>query len=210
MPMLLTWLRECDQTDFERFFKTRHDLQVQNARLQSCVAPSQADGLLLSGGPDISEQFLQQPVADSSVIHDPDPVRDAWELQMAKAFLEAGKPVLAICKGMQVLNVALGGTLHLDILGHNRPEDKRRNVQPLRYAQAAECRFERVNSSHHQALDRLGEGLEVEAWHVGDSVIEQVRLKGHPFVVGVQYHPERDLLYAPLFNAFFNQLEHGR
>lgn len=204
MPILLTWVRECDQSDFGRFY--RPDLQVQNARLQTCVPAEQADGLLLSGGPDIAMEFLRQEVADSSLIQDPDPERDAWEMQMLKAFLEAGKPILAVCKGMQLLNVALGGTLHLDIPGHNRPEDKRNNVQPLRHASGTAYRFERVNSSHHQAIDRLGAGLKVEAWSSADDVIEQVRLEGHRFVLGVQYHPERDLLYTPLFEGFFNEL----
>ena len=107
---------------------------------------------------------------------------------------------------MQVLNVALGGTLHLDIRGHDLPEMKLHNVQPLRYDPVARQRFERVNSSHHQALDRVAEPLAVEAWHAEDGVVEQVRIKDYPWGRGVQYHPERDLIYTPLFDDFLTQL----
>jgi putative glutamine amidotransferase len=115
-------------------------------------------------------------------------------------------PIFAICKGLQVLNVALGGTLHLDIRGHDLPEMKLQNLQPLRFDPSARHRFERVNSSHHQALDRVADALEVEAWHADDGIIEQVRLRDYPWGLGVQYHPERGAIYAPLFEDFFAQL----
>ena len=76
----------------------------------------------------------------------------------------------------------------------------------LRHGAGVEFCFEWVNSSHHQSLARVGQGLEVEAWAVGDDVIEQVRLRNYDFCVGVQYHPERDLSYAPLFDAFLSRL----
>jgi putative glutamine amidotransferase len=60
-----------------------------------------------------------------------------------------------------------------------------------------------VNSSHHQAIDRVGEGLEVQAWCATDDIVEQVRLRDYPYAIGVQFHPERDLMYAPLFEEFF-------
>ena len=116
-------------------------------------------------------------------------------------------PILAVCKGVQVFNVALGGALHLDIPCHDLPELRSANVQQLRFSKNPTVRFERVNSSHHQALDRLGDGLEVEAWCAADDIIEQVRLRDYPFAVGVQYHPERDFLYAPLFERFFEAVE---
>ncbi len=105
-----------------------------------------------------------------------------------------------------MLNVALGGTLLLDIPGHNLPEQKYGNVQELTYAPSAKIRIPRVNSSHHQAIDRLGDNLEIEAWHSVDHIIEAVRLRNYPFCLGVQYHPERDVLYRPLFDAFLAQV----
>lgn len=205
MPKLVTWIRECDEAPFARFFAPHPKIEVVNARTHANDG-DEFDGLLLSGGPDISVDFLNQSVSDPSVIVEPDPVRDAWEFEALRKALAAGKPVLAICKGHQVLNVGLGGTLHLDIRGHDAPEQKLQNLQELRFSAQAAQRFERVNSSHHQAVDRLGEGLEVEAWCAKDDVIEQMRLRDHPFCLGVQFHPERDWLYAPLFEEFFGRL----
>jgi len=113
--------------------------------------------------------------------------------------------ILAICKGLQVLNVALGGTLKLDISGHNLPGQKTSDVQPLRSDASAKHRFDKVNSGHHQALDSLGEGLEIEAWCATDDIIEQVRLRDYPFAIGVQYHPERGKIYDSIFEDFFDR-----
>ena len=203
---LASWIRECDAEPFQRFFARCPRLSVGNARLEA-VDASAADGLLITGGPDIAAEFLRQPGVDAALIQEPDPARDEWEFSAIRAAMERGLPLLCVCKGVQVLNVALGGTLHLDIPGHALPEMKMANVQPLRYAASARHRFAMVNSSHHQALDRVAEALEVEAWHAGDGTIEQVRVRNYPWGVGVQYHPERDLLYAPLFADFFAQLK---
>lgn len=166
------------------------------------------DGLLLSGGADIAPEFLLQPVPDPTVLEkDPEPVRDRWEFGATKEALARSLPIFAICKGMQLFNVALGGTLFLDIPGHNKPEMRDGNIQPLRFDRTATHRFEEVNSSHHQAIDRLGDGLEVEAWCAVDNVIEQMRLRDYPFALAVQYHPERDASYAPLFDDFVSRLK---
>src|SRR5207248_3218769 len=176
-------------------------IEIANAR--TCdVHLENAAGLLLTGGPDIAADFLRQKVSDPALIEDAEPQRDAWEFAAVEKALARGIPVLAICKGMQVLNVALGGTLHLDVRNHRGPDLKFSNVQPLRFSDAAIQRFERVNSSHHQAVDRLGDGLEIEAWCATDDVIEQVRLRDYPFALGVQYHPERGKIYDGLFDDF--------
>ena len=147
---------------------------------------------------------LRQPVPDRGLIEDPDPARDAWEFEAVAQALKRRLPLLAICRGLQVLNVALDGTLVLHVPNHD--DAKYENVQPLRYAEGAELQFPKVNSSHHQALDRLGSGLVVEAWSVADGVIEQARLADYPFGLAVQYHPERDALYQPLFKAFVDRV----
>ena len=77
----------------------------------------------------------------------------------------------------------------------------------MRYDGKANHRFENVNSSHHQAIDRLADGFEVEAWCADDDVIEQVRLRDYPFALAVQYHPERGKIYDTLFEDFFAQLQ---
>jgi putative glutamine amidotransferase len=206
MLHLASWIRECDIMHFRRFLNLRQDVRLLNARIET-VDMNAAQGLLLSGGPDISAEHLVQKPVDIALIRDPEPERDAWEFAAVRCALERGLPVLCVCKGMQVLNVALGGTLLLDIPGHDLPEMKTANLQPLRYTATARHRFERVNSSHHQALDRVADQLEIEAWHAGDEIIEQIRIRNYPWSCGVQYHPERDPIYAPLFEDFFSQLK---
>ena len=214
MSTLATWIREVDEPFFARWFLGRPDIQVVNARRAAPVAPGDPwlapdiGGLLLTGGPDIAADFLAQPVPDPAVIEEPQPERDRWEFGAAREALERRLPIFAICKGVQVLNVALGGTLHLDIPGHNDPALRLHNAQPICYGPAApgHTLFDFVNSSHHQALDRLGDGLVVEAWSPADGIIEQVRRAGDPYCFGVQYHPERHGQYAPLFDEFFDQL----
>jgi putative glutamine amidotransferase len=134
-------------------------------------------------------------------------VRDRWEFDAISKALERGLPTFAICRGIQVLNVAWGGTLKLDIPSHRLPEQKDQDIQRLRYDGKAKHRFENVNSSHHQAIDRLAEGFEVEAWCADDDIIEQVRLRNYPFALAVQYHPERGQIYDALFEDFFERLK---
>ena len=203
MPSIATWIRQCDEHWFEHIFSRYPHLTVHNARTHP-VDLDQMDALMLTGGGDISVSFLRQAIAQPSLIVDTDCARDAWEFKATSEILLSGKPILAICRGLQVLNVALGGTLHIDIPGHDSAE--RENIQPLRHSSNAIHRFAAVNSSHHQALEKLADGMEVEAWSSSDGIIEQARLRSHPYAIGVQYHPERDPLYLPLFADFFEQV----
>ena len=209
MPMseIATWIRESDEPLFAQFHGRHSGILIANARRGS-IDLADADGVMITGGPDISAEFHVEPPRNVLLIRDPEPERDAWEFAAVRSAYERGLPIFCICKGVQVLNVALGGTLHLDIRGHDLPEMKSANVQPLRHAVIARHRFEKVNSSHHQALDRVADALEVEAWHAGDGIIEQVRIRDYPWGMGVQYHPERDMAYASLFEDFFAQLGH--
>jgi putative glutamine amidotransferase len=209
MRRVLSWIREKDEGMFGSFFAGHAGVSLDNAR-HGPIDLGTMDALLLTGGADISAAYLQQPVTpeDLALIQeDAEADRDAFEFAAVQSALERGLPILTVCKGTQVLNVALGGTLHIDIPGHDGPELKSHNVQPLRFAAHPSVRFDRVNSSHHQALDRLGAGLQVEAWCATDGVIEQVRLENYRYGVGVQYHPERDSSYKPLFEQFIEQVE---
>jgi putative glutamine amidotransferase len=206
MPSIATWIRQCDEHWFTLIFSGHPHLAVHNARLHP-VDLAHMDALLLTGGGDISASYLRQTIEQPSLIVDTDCERDEWEFKATGEMLFSGKPVLAICRGVQVLNVALGGTLHIDIPGHDNFE--RVNIQPLRHSASAVHRFAAVNSSHHQALERLAEGMEVEAWSASDGIVEQARLRSHPYVMGVQYHPERDSLYLPLFAEFFDRVRNG-
>jgi putative glutamine amidotransferase len=203
MPSIATWIRQCDQHWFTDIFSDHLDLTVHNAR-SGQVELAHMDALLLTGGGDISPRFLRQPIPQPSLIVDTDCARDEWEFKAVATMLLAGKPVLAICRGLQVLNVALGGSLHIDIPDHDFAETQ--NIQVLRHSSNARHRFAAVNSSHHQALEKLADGIDVEAWSASDGIVEQARLRSHDFVVGVQYHPERHPLYLALFADFFARI----
>ncbi len=208
MPQLASWIRPKDEPYFARVFAAHPEVVIRNAA-QGPVAMAEMDGLLLTGGPDVAPEFLHQEVTDPSILDvDIDPARDRWEFQATKEALALELPILAICKGMQLLNIAAGGTLHLDIPGHNDPAMENADVQPLRTDRAAAHRFEKVNSSHHQAVDRIADGFEVEAWSASDDIIEQMRMKNYPFALAVQYHPERGgEIYAPLFADFVSRMK---
>ena len=205
MKHIATWIEKDRDKHFNELF-VGSDFRLWNARVED-VPWDDVRGLLLSGGSDVSADFLVQNVPDPSLIREPEAARDKWEFSVIHKALAVGMPVFAICRGHQVLNIALGGTLLLDIPGHDLPEQKYGNVQELEYDDSAKIRIPRVNSSHHQAIDKLGDGLEIEAWHAVDHIIEQVRLRNYPFCLGVQYHPERDVIYRPLFDAFLEQVK---
>jgi putative glutamine amidotransferase len=209
MRNLATWMRQKDEKWFNPIFVRYPDVKIWNA-CTGDVPLEKMDGLLLTGGSDIAPEFLKQVVPDPSVLgKDMDPKRDRWEFVAIENALGRGLPILAICKGMQTLNVALGGTLKLDIGGHNLPEQKDHDIQVLRTERKASHRLEKVNSSHHQAVDRPGDGCEVEAWCTTDDIIEQMRLRDYPFALAVQYHPERGKIYDALFDDFFSRIGDG-
>ncbi|WP_330176681.1 gamma-glutamyl-gamma-aminobutyrate hydrolase family protein [Streptomyces sp. NBC_01498] len=150
------------------------------------------DGLVVAGGPDV------EPVRYGA---EPDPrtgpparERDEWELALIGAALESGTPVLAICRGMQLLNVALGGTLIQHLEGHTAATLGVFGAHPVkpvpgtRYGTIVPEEAD-VPSSHHQAVDRLGRGL-VPSAYAGDGTVEAVELVDGRWSLGVQWHPE--------------------
>lgn len=163
------------------------------------------DGLFLPGGLDIDP--ARYGVAKHALTGRSDGPRDAVELQLARWAREEGKPVLAVCRGAQLLNVAAGGTLIQDVgaqwaRGQKHdyfaddgefPRDKIvhevRLAPGTRLREIYACEALAVNSMHHQALDRLGDGLRASA-HAPDGLIEGVEQPGDQFWLGVQWHPE--------------------
>jgi putative glutamine amidotransferase len=174
------------------------------------------DGLLLSGGPDINPRFYgEQPLAGLGEI---DEDLDRMELETAGMALQKDLPILAICRGIQVLNVSLGGTLYQDIpaqvqesINHTQKADKRINTHSISIeAKTSLYRIFRrkeiwVNGKHHQAIKDLAPGLIVSA-KASDGIIEAVEHHKKKFAMGVQWHPEgtwRDDPYSQkLFRAF--------
>lgn len=160
-----------------------------------------ASGLVLSGGEDVApRRFGAEPHPALGSVHEE---RDAWELALVAAAKAARLPTLAICRGVQVLNVALGGTLVQDIPsertttlrhgGDGRRHDRTHAVSVTpgsRLAGALGATSLEVNSLHHQALDRVGEGLAVTA-QAPDGLAEGAEWTGGDWwAVGVQWHPE--------------------
>jgi putative glutamine amidotransferase len=175
-------------------------------------------GLLFTGGKDVHPARYGEPLHKRC---DPVPTeRDEMELTLVRWAVEAGKPLLAICRGIQVLNVALGGSLYQD-LEVQVPEAEEHTWYPnyprnrLSHAVAVtpETRLARilgatslsVNSMHHQAIKDLAPGLAVVA-QAPDGVIEGVEVQAHPFAVGVQWHPEDLAASDPQQQGIFDAL----
>ena len=159
------------------------------------------DALLLAGGADVD------PATYGAVPHPETgltwPERDRFEVALARRALEREIPLLGVCRGMQIINVALGGTLvqHLDdVIGtdqHRRAPgtfgDHEVRLTPGSLAAgAAGAEHLVVKSHHHQGIDTLGEGLIPTGWSVDDELVEAIELPTHPFSLGVLWHPEED------------------
>jgi putative glutamine amidotransferase len=161
------------------------------------------DGLVLAGGADIDPSSYGAPRHECTINTRPE--RDTVEIALARRALELDLPLLGICRGMQLLNVACGGTLvqHLpDDVGHT---DHRRSLgsfdnadHDVRLAEgsfaarAAGELLHATKSHHHQAVERLGEGLVESGWSVLDDLVEAIELPDRSFALGVQWHPEVD------------------
>lgn len=151
--------------------------------------------LLLCGGGDLDPRLFGQENRGS---HPPDPVQDEAELALVRYYLQAGKPVLGVCRGMQVINVALGGTLIQNLPPGTREkhigQGGKDQIHPISLAPEGFLgklygTSLTVNSWHHQAVDRLGEGLCPSAW-APEGFVEALEHQSRP-VYGVQFHPER-------------------
>lgn len=175
------------------------------------------DGFLFVGGPDIEPWRYGQETLPECGPQNKE--RDAMEWKLMKAALAADKPVLGVCRGIQVLNAVLGGTLYQDIpsqyeteLSHQMPEPPyNRNAHPFRVVEGTPLAqlppTEGINSRHHQAILDLAPGLEVMGYSA-DGIIEAVRMPEKRFVWAVQWHPEafweEDGMHLELFRMLVN------
>ncbi len=174
-------------------------LHPSNIRLRDYA--KHLDGLVLQGGADVSPQsyseFATRPEWNG------DRARDMYELELLHEFIEADKPVLGICRGCQLINVAFGGTLYQDIasdvpnaIAHvNELYDSHRHSIQFPEGSSLAKMFARqemalVNSIHHQAVRDVGRDLNVEAVSGEDQIVEAIRYRKAAFVMGLQWHPE--------------------
>lgn len=184
-------------------------------------------GLVLTGGGDIDPACYEQPAHES--LSGVSLERDLMEIAAFVAASERNLPVLAICRGMQLVNVALGGTLHQHIpdafgvtVNHQQTPVAQRDEATHVVAVEEGCGLAsilgsasiRVNSMHHQALDRIGAGLRPVGWSPGDGVIEAVKAEDSDrWLFGVQWHPEelttRHEHARRLFGAFADKVRAG-
>ncbi len=174
------------------------------------------DGILFSGGVDVDPvHFGEEPLPALGEIS---PERDSFELALARQALDADLAVFAICRGIQVLNIAAGGTIYQDLRTQLDKALKHSQDAPRWYAthkvtvkggtflaRALQAREVRVNSFHHQAVNRVAPGFRLSAT-APDGVIEAIESENHKYVVGVQWHPEgmweKDTQMLKLFKSF--------
>lgn len=159
------------------------------------------DGVMLAGGSDIDPAIYgAEPHPETRGMW---PERDRFEVALLRRAIERQMPVLAICRGMQMLNVACGGTLdqhvpelvrheaHREVPGTYGEHEVRLEPGSLA-ARAAGGESAHVKSHHHQGVDEVGEGLVVSGWSHGDDLVEAVELSGDAYALGVLWHPEED------------------
>lgn len=187
-------------------------------------AVARCDGVLLTGGDDIQPELYAPKVPEKlrGTVSETDRARDLFELMLVEEVFRQGKPLLAICRGQQILNVAFGGTLYVDLpfqvgnsINHKRMDRKSEVVHSVALTRGSllarisgKSRVG-VNSSHHQAVSRVATPFQATA-RSADGVIEAMELKSNatpplPFMVAVQYHPERLFDRYPEHLALFQQ-----
>lgn len=175
------------------------------------------DGLIISGGVDVSPYLYgENPLKEVNYFS---VERDNFEIALVKGAIEKKIPVFGICRGIQIINVALGGTLYQDItsqigspLGHNpveMPVDRLYHNIDVEKGTILRSLFNKesflVNSFHHQAIREFGTDLFPSAFSE-DGIIEAIEMKGNKFVYGVQWHPEDLVKTYPEFRALFKHL----
>jgi putative glutamine amidotransferase len=178
------------------------------------------DGVLLAGGGDVDPAYYDQAAGDTISGLDRD--RDEMEIALTRWAVEEKKPLLTICRGIQVMNVALGGTLYQDVLAdmagairhaYFQSQGFARDYRPHHVELSAGSQLARlmggerfpVNSLHHQGINQVAPGLRPVAF-APDGLVEGVEAEAHPFAIGVQWHPESlvpaDSVMQSLFDAF--------
>jgi putative glutamine amidotransferase len=192
------------QRDVLAFMVPSPDGSTRRRRSRATVDAyaDELDGLVLMGGSDVCPAtYGETPLRPE---WNGDRVRDQYEIALYRAFVDARKPVLGVCRGLQLINVAQGGTLYQDLatqrpdaLNHRNWTIYEANCHATSFVQGTPLaelyprkRLVKTNSVHHQAVKNLGRDLVVEAWSEPDRVVEALRWTGPSYVFAVQWHPE--------------------
>jgi len=182
---------------FSRFLLGSHGAKVRFLHPDVPYETQPFDALLITGGSDIDPQTYGAEEAHPAISHT-DPARDAMELRLLDDALQRGVPVMGICRGMQLLNIRMGGTLHPHIHDFDLDVAHPHTPLPLKTVSIEyESRLHeivgqatlRVNALHHQAVDRPGEGMQIVA-HDRNRIVQAIEHREHPFLLGLQWHPE--------------------
>jgi putative glutamine amidotransferase len=175
---------------------------IQRSEMSLDAYAEHLDGLLLQGGADVApETYGETPLHPDWA---GDRIRDRYEIELFNAFVDAGKPVLGICRGCQLINVALGGTLFQDIptqvthaIAHRDTDLYEAALHDMALVQGSRLaqlypgvHQATINTIHHQAVKDLGADLVIEALGVPDGIVEAIRWRGPSYVFGMQWHPE--------------------
>ena len=182
------------------------------------------DGFLFTGGPDVHPFYF----GEETQAHCGNVClrRDVLELALLKLVMEAGKPILGICRGVQLLNIGLGGDIYQDIPSQFHMDFPIAHSQPFYYdipshtvsvapgtllSKIARCDTLKVNSMHHQAVRRIAAGL-IDSAHAAGGLVECIEKPDYPYFIGVQWHPEylweKDESAARLFTSFVDAAAH--
>lgn len=194
---------------FRKYMKSKYTKSLERAGAvvkwielddieKAVIQTLSCDGLLLPGGADINpEMYGEKP---NEKCGKPNEIRDAAEPVIFQEFLGTNKPILAICRGIQLINIHMGGTLFQDIKEKQKYKhmdflSRAGSIHPVSVDKSSvlygilKTENINVNSMHHQAINKVGKGLKVTA-KSADGYIEAIELENHPFCVGVQWHPE--------------------
>ncbi|MGX7419452.1 gamma-glutamyl-gamma-aminobutyrate hydrolase family protein [Carnobacterium gallinarum] len=220
LPDTITNQRYHLSTDYIRSVVDAEGLPIILPQLKPTDAEAimnQLDGLILSGGLDISPTMYQTDMCSTRITYSLE--RDHYELALLQAAIAQNKPVLGICRGAQLINIAFGGDLILDIkdkfpessiehIQNNEPDEASHLVEIQENSglhQVSQTLALKVNSYHHQVINQIGEGLIATAWSE-DGLIEAIEYPTAKFLVGVQWHPEimsiTDSASRELFRTF--------
>jgi len=200
---------------FHRLALTRAGARAMRLVAGDALPTDELDGLVIGGGDDIGAELYGGKVLPDVRI---DPERDKLELRLLEGALPRGLPILGICRGSQMLNIALGGTLHTDIHAVYVQAPRMRTVLPRKTIHVVEgsrldrilrCNPCRVNALHHQSVDRVGRGLKVVA-RDESGIVQATEGAGPSFLLGVQWHPELLVFTRPQQRIFAALAEAAR